>query len=152
MTGDKVDVEPIDWVVMGNNVYLESVDIEASAFTFSLRCALSARITFIFGQIGFQRAKAPATETYDSDEMGRTFQSVFAQVVLSVGQVVVFDFHGVNLRGVIKGISLLELAKHGDQRRREEPAATLGLLMDKTDLTFMKAADSAIKIKGSSKK
>jgi vesicle-fusing ATPase len=31
-SGDSVDVEPIDWSQMGNDVYLESIDIEVRGF------------------------------------------------------------------------------------------------------------------------
>ena len=30
IAGDSVDVEPIDWAALGNDVYMESLDIEVS--------------------------------------------------------------------------------------------------------------------------
>lgn len=125
--GDSVNVEPIDWSQMGNDVYLESIDIE----------------------IGFNKAKVQATETYNSDEMVRAFMGVFKDVVLATTQIIVFDFHGMTLKGKVTGLSLLELAQSKPGNRGPP---TLGLLMDKTDVTFMKEANSTIQIKGSAKK
>ena len=101
-------------------------------------------------QIGFNKAKAQATEVYNADEMTRAFMGVFKEMVLATSQIIVFDFHGMTLKGVVKGLSRVELAqKQGGQTGGP---GSLGILMDKTDVTFMKAADSAIQIKGSAKK
>ncbi|KAF8307621.1 AAA-domain-containing protein [Clavulina sp. PMI_390] len=125
--GDSVDVEPIDRSLMGNDVYLESIDIE----------------------VGFQKARVQATETYKSDEMVKAFMGVFNGIVLANGQILVFDFHGMTLRGVIKGLSRIQLAQ---QQGGSSGPGNFGLVMQKTDITFVKAADSSIKIQGSAKK
>lgn len=118
-------------------------------FVGSTHCLWSWRLSQA-AQIGFNKTKAQATEVYNADEMTRAFMGVFNEVVLATSQIVVFDFHGTTLKGVVKGISLLELAqKQGGQRGGP---VSFGLLMDKTDVTFIKAADSAIQIKGSAKK
>lgn len=91
-----------------------------------------------------------ATETYNTEEMTRAFMSVFKDVVVGTGQIVVFDFHGMTLKGVVKGLSLLQLAQK-QSGGRGSPIG-LGLLMDKTDVTFVKAADSTIQLRGSAKK
>lgn len=101
-------------------------------------------------QIGFNKPKTQATEVYNADEMTRAFMGVFKEVILATSQIVVFDFHGMTLKGVVRGLSPIELAqKQGGQRGRP---ASLGFLMDKTDVTFIKFADSGIQIKGSAKK
>lgn len=72
---------------------------------------------------------------------------------MSVDQILIFEFHGQTLKATVKAVSLLDLA---DEQRRGAPHGQryehLGILMDKTDVTFMKAPDSAIKIKSSAKR
>ena len=59
-------------------------------------------------------------------------------------------------KATVKGVSILELAD--EQRKGVAPGQRslnheyMGIIMDKTDVTFMKAPDSAIKIKSSVKK
>jgi vesicle-fusing ATPase len=88
--------------------------------------------------------------------MTRNFLKAFSGVVFAVDEILVFEFHGQNLKVIVRAVEVLELA---DEQRRggvpqSRPAghATMGILMDKTDITFIKAGDSAIKIKSSAKK
>lgn len=85
-------------------------------------------------------------EQYDPDEMARNFVKAFNGLVFGAGQLLVFDFHGQNLKGTVRGVQLVDMTE------RAGAAATLGLVMDRTDINFIKAADSLIKIKASSKK
>ena len=130
--GDETTVEPLPTPPHPSAPhYLESIDIE----------------------IGFLRRGAQATETYSADEMARNFVKAFSGIILAPGQFLVFDFHGQNLKAFVKGVGLLELAdeqrKGGQQGKRVD---NMGILMDKTDVGFLKAGDSTIKIKSSSKK
>lgn len=125
VTGDEVTVEPIPF----SPSYLQSLDIE----------------------VGFLRRGHEIAETFSADEMARNFIKAFSSIIFTAGQMLVFEFHGQNLRAQIKGLSVLELADA--QRRGGSGASTaMGVLMEKTDVTFMKAGDSAIKIKSSAKK
>jgi len=88
--------------------------------------------------------------------MAHHFVSLFNGIAISVGQIMVFDYHATNLRAKVTGVSLLELADEqthgggvGGKRYRN---VETGLLMDKTDVSFVKAADSPMKIKSSAKK
>jgi len=88
--------------------------------------------------------------------MAHHFVSLFNGIAISVGQIMVFDYHATNLRAKVTGVSLLELADEqthgggaGGKRYRNMET---GLLMDKTDVSFVKAADSSMKIKSSAKK
>ena len=83
--------------------------------------------------------------------MARAYIHAFNGLVFSPGQIVVFDFHGQNIKGVVKGISLVELAK-GGRHENTSASSNLGLLMDQTDVNFLKAGDSTIKLKTSAKK
>ena len=125
VTGDEVTVEPIPF----QPLYLQSIDIE----------------------VGFLRRGLEIAEAFSADEMAHNFIKAFSNMVFAAGQMLAFEFHGQNLRAHVKGLSVLELA---DAQRRGGSGAltTLGVLMEKTDVTFMKAGDSAIKIKSSAKK
>ena len=96
---------------------------------------------------------AQATEAFSADEMSRNFLKAFSGIVFAPGQLFVFEFHGQNLKALVKGVGILELAdeqrRGGQQGRRQD---NMGILMDKTDVGFLKAGDSPIKIKSSSKK
>lgn len=104
-------------------------------------------------EVGFLRPKIEVAEVFSMDEMSKNFLKAFNGIIFTPGQFFVFEFHGHNLKVTVKGLSLLELAdeqRHGgrDGQRQEN----MGVLMDRTDVGFLKAGDSAIKIKSSAKK
>ncbi|KAF9464799.1 P-loop containing nucleoside triphosphate hydrolase protein [Collybia nuda] len=135
ISGDSVTVEPLPQPPHpAAPSYLQSIDLE----------------------VGFLRRGHEIAEQFSADEMARNFIKAFNGVLMSSDEVVVFEFHGQNLKATVKGVSVLDLA---DEQRRGAPQGQrsvnheyMGILMDKTDVTFMKAPDSAIKIKSSAKK
>lgn len=107
-------------------------------------------------EVGFLRKGLDVAEVFNADDMARNFVKAFSGIVMSANEVIVFEFHGQNLKGTIKNVSVLELA---DEQRKGASAGSrpsthggMGILFEKTDVTFMKAADSPIKIKSSAKK
>lgn len=135
--GDQVSVEPLPPPPHPSALsYLQSIDVE----------------------IGFHKKGYENSEPFSTDDMTRHFLKAFNSIVMSADEFILFEYHGQNIKGVVKGLSLLELA---DEQRRNLPPGQratnhgrqhTGIIMDKTDVTFMKAPDSAIKIKGSAKK
>lgn len=115
--------------------YLQSIDIE----------------------VGFLKRGFELNQFFEADEMSRNFIKAFGGILMSTDEIMVFEFKGYNLKAVVKGLSVLDLA---DEQRRGMPANQglpayhyqQGILFDKTDVTFLKAADSAIKLKSSAKK
>ena len=111
-------------------------------------------------EVGFLQRNLSIAEEFSADDMGATFVRGFGGVVFTIGQILVFEYHGQNLRCVVKSVSVLELA--AEQRRGGVPGASHGLgggsqtdsgiVMEKTDVTFMKEAQSKIKIKSSARK
>lgn len=97
-------------------------------------------------EVGFWKRGHEVAEQYDSDEMSRTFIKAFNGLAFAAGQIVVFDFHGQNLKGLVKGTGLVAT------NQPRGGVGDMGILMERTDITFVKAGDSLIKIKGSSKK
>jgi vesicle-fusing ATPase len=103
-------------------------------------------------EVGFLRRGFEIAEQFSSDEMTRNFIKAFNGILMSSNQVIVFEFHGHNLKATIKSISILELADEQRGSAHGGHNQNVGILMENTDVTFMKAPDSQIKIKSSSKK
>jgi vesicle-fusing ATPase len=80
------------------------------------------------------------------------FIKAFNGIIMSSNQVIVFEFHGHNLKATIKSISIVELADEQQGSAHGSHHQNVGILMENTDVTFMKAPDSQIKIKSSLKK
>ncbi|KAJ7126428.1 vesicular-fusion protein SEC18 [Mycena crocata] len=130
VAGDTIPIEPCP----SPPNYLQSLDLE----------------------VGFLR-KTDSKEVYSADELTRNFLKAFNGVVLAVGQLLIFDYHGQNLKVVVKSLSVLELAEQqrGGGRRADygPDPQSFGVMMDKTDITMMKAADAnGLNIKSSAKK
>ncbi|KAJ3531815.1 hypothetical protein NM688_g7518 [Phlebia brevispora] len=123
--GDEVTVEPLPFIPS----YLESIDIEAA----------------------FMKRGNEIAESFSSDDMAHNFLRAYNGVMFTVGQFLIFEFHGHNLRLTVKGLHIVDpLDPKG--RKSVQAVTTSGVLMDKTDVMFMKAGDSPIKIKSSAKK
>ncbi|RPD66824.1 vesicular-fusion protein SEC18 [Lentinus tigrinus ALCF2SS1-7] len=120
LSGDTVTVEPMPQ----NPPYLESIDIE----------------------VGFMRRGLEIAEAFSADEMAKNFLRAFNGVVFAAGEILLFEFHGQNLKATIKGLQIVDLPG------QRSSATHFGILMEKTDVTFMKAGDSALKLKSSAKK
>jgi vesicle-fusing ATPase len=111
-------------------------------------------------EVAFLQRNLEIAEEFSADDMGATFVRGFGGVVFTIGQFLVFEYHGQNLRCTVKGVSVLELA--AEQRRGGVPGTAngpaggnrtdYGIVMEKTDVTFMKESSSKIKIKSSARK
>lgn len=124
--GDETTVEPLQV----SPLYLESVDLE----------------------IAFLRRGHEIAEIFDPEEMIRNFIKAFTGIVFAPGQLLVFEFHGHNLKVFVKSVMLLELADQQGRGQQAKRPQNMGILMANTDVVFIKASDSAIKIKASAKR
>ena len=88
-------------------------------------------------------------EAFSADEMAQNFLRSHNGVVFSVGQLLIFDFHGQMLKLQVVGLQTVELMNAPPSQGQSGQS---GVLMEKTDITFLKAADSSIKLKSSAKK
>ncbi|KAH7923664.1 AAA-domain-containing protein [Leucogyrophana mollusca] len=104
--------------------------------------------------VGFMKARYENKVPYSSDEMIVNFHNAFNGVVFAPGEILTFDFKGDKLKVFVTSMSLLELAdeQRGGAYLGGGSTSEMGILMDKTDITIIKAGDSAIKIKSSAKK
>ncbi|OCH95930.1 AAA-domain-containing protein [Obba rivulosa] len=125
LTGDEVTVEPLP----SPPQYVQGADIE----------------------VGFLRRGHEIAEQFSADEMAHNFLKAFSGIMVAAGEILVFEFHGQNLKGVVHNVNAIELS---DAQRRggPRPSGDYGILFEKTEVTFIKAPDSAIKIKSSAKK
>jgi len=131
--GDVVSVEPLDVRTLGNEIYLGSIDID----------------------LGFWNKRLEIAEQFSADDITKTFIRQFNGCIFSPGQVVVFEYHGQNLRGDVRGVQVVELAAMQRKGAPAEPSGhgnQFGILIDQTDITFLKAEGSLIKLKSSAKK
>ena len=121
LSGDQVSIQPLPAAL--SRAYLQSLDLE----------------------VGFLRPKLEIAEQFSTDEIASNFLKAFNGMIFGVGEFIVFDFHGQNLKAVVKGLNAVEM-------NGGSPVQGLGILFDKTDINITKAGDSLIKLKGSSKK
>jgi vesicle-fusing ATPase len=105
-------------------------------------------------EVGFLQRNLEIAEQFSADDMAAIFIRGFGGLIFTVGQISVFEYHGQNLKCVVKSVSVLELAV--EQRRGGGGGGAgrtdSGIVMEKTDITFLKDPTSKIKIKSSAKK
>lgn len=96
-------------------------------------------------QIAYWFEKNATPEAYDADELQRVFLRAYEGLILTLGQPLVFDFHGQNLKASVKGLHNLSLGGGAG-------AGRMGILTAQSEVNFVKDPASAIKIKSSAKK
>jgi vesicle-fusing ATPase len=87
--------------------------------------------------------------------MSKIFLKAFSGIIMAVGEAIAFEYRGVALKGTVVSLSVLELADEQRSRLRGGGGASRkdsGILMEKTDVNFLKASDSPIRLKSSAKK
>ncbi|EIW76291.1 vesicular-fusion protein SEC18 [Coniophora puteana RWD-64-598 SS2] len=112
--------------------------------------------------VGFIRKNYDAGgKPFSADDMTKTFLRAYAGVVFAPGEILTFEFHGEKLRLQVVGVRGLELADEQQLGRgggggggggASGAGGQMGILMEKTDVTMMKAGDSPIVIKSSARK
>jgi len=98
-------------------------------------------------EVGFVRRGVEVHEVFSSDEMAKNFIKAFNGILITAEEVMVFEFHGQNLKAVVKNVALLEVPGNPPPSLRNG-----GIMSSETDVTFLKAPDSLIKLKSSAKK
>lgn len=77
--------------------------------------------------------------------MSKVFLRSYDGLIFTPGQLLVYDFHGQNIKATVKGLHNLSLDGQGGGGR-------FGILTVESEINFMKDPASAIKIKSSAKK
>lgn len=106
-------------------------------------------------EVGFFRRGHEIAEQFSADDIAKNFLKAFNGIVMSAEEIIVFEYHGQNLKATVRSVSVLDLAD--EQKRGMPPTGQrmpqhVGILFEKTDVTILKAPDSLIKIKSSAKK
>ncbi|KAG5351183.1 hypothetical protein C0989_007616 [Termitomyces sp. Mn162] len=136
MTGDSVAVEALPSPPHPNAPpFLQSIDVE----------------------VGFARSASEIAEVFSADDMAKIFLKAYNGIVMAANGIIFFEYHGQFLKANVKAVSTLDLA---DEQRRGAPSGgsggqqpgNFGIIMDRTDVTILKAPDSKIKIKSSATK
>lgn len=121
LSGEQVPVQPVPSGM--KNTYVQAIALE----------------------VGFLKPRHEIAEQFSADEMAHVFVKAFNNTIFAAGEIVVFDFHGQNLKAVVKSLNGIDM-------NGGAPVEGYGILFDKSDVNFIKAGDSLIKIKGSAKK
>ncbi|TIC68428.1 vesicular-fusion protein SEC18 [Wallemia mellicola] len=106
--------------------FLESVDIE----------------------IGTNKKGYEPANPFNADELQTSFINAYAGLVLSPGQILVMDYHGINLKAVVRNTNVVALM----QDTSDPTLSQTGHIMDTTTINFSKEPASLIKLKGSAKR
>lgn len=134
--GDVVQAESYDPFAFGNSVYLGSIDIEVAYLS--------------KGEV--------APQAYDTDEMAKRFARAFENHIFTVGQLLVFEFRGMNMKATVRGVEVVELheiqqrgqnAQSGNQGAAHQSRSDRGILIAQTQINFSAAQNGGVKLKAS---
>jgi vesicle-fusing ATPase len=123
--GDQADVE----IIPENHIrdmYLSSLDIE----------------------IGFHKPSQQSSEQFSADDISRHFVRAYGGQIWGLHQAASFEYHEHALKAVVKGMQVLDLS----EKKANSLGVGMGILVEETDITILKAADSHIKLKASARK
>lgn len=123
LSGDQVPVQPLTFTPP----YLESITIEISLFR-----------------------KTDTTEI-SADDLTKHFIKIYSGLMFGSGEIFIFEYKGFNYRGNVKGLSVVELAAE-QLRGAGAGGSDMGVIMERTDVTFMKGEGGGLNLKSSAKK
>ena len=98
-------------------------------------------------EVSFLKRGFEIAEVYSADEMAKNFVTAFDGTIMTTDQLIVFEYHGQNLKGVVRFVDHLQVPGRPPPNMKRT-----GIVTKETDVTILKAADSAIKIKSSGRK
>lgn len=113
--GHDVVAEAFEPTSLGQGIYLHALDIE----------------------LDYLSRSQVAHGAYDADEMQAIFVRVFEHHILSIDQVLVFEFQGQNLKATVRGVHSVDTGA----------AHHMGVLLAQTQVSFFAAPGSTVPIK-----
>ncbi|CAO1614917.1 unnamed protein product [Parajaminaea phylloscopi] len=132
-TGHYVSAEVYDPLAVSPGIYLGGLDLE----------------------VGFLRSGTSSPEQFDTEEMAQNFLRAFDGHMFTQGQLLVFEFHGLTLMLVVKGVNVVEAGQVNSRGGSSGAPMTnmdKGILISQTEINFQKAAESQIRLKASGKR
>ncbi|KAG0047765.1 transport between ER and Golgi ATPase protein, partial [Gryganskiella cystojenkinii] len=131
----EIDVQPFDPSMDGHEVYLSTLEVEVGLFV-----------------------KNPEFRgEFDAKDMSRHFISVFNNQVLSVDQALVVEFQDVRLMAIPKNADLVDVdalqsgLRGPDGQQIHGRPGFRGVLTQQTQIQFVRAQDSSIKLRGAAR-
>ncbi|KAL7420309.1 transport between ER and Golgi ATPase protein [Cryptotrichosporon argae] len=92
-------------------------------------------------EVGFRLKRKETADLFDSEDMAAAFVSAFPNLPLTPLQQLVFDYKGHDLVARVRSVSTLEGSE-----------GQMGIIMEGTEIVFVKDPQSGIKLKNSSKR
>ncbi|VDC02103.1 unnamed protein product [Peniophora sp. CBMAI 1063] len=98
-------------------------------------------------EIGFAKRMQVQEAPFEADDLAKTFVRMYGGTALGNNQPFVMDYRGVPLTARVKALTTLMLPDSPSGARQDA-----GVVFEQTDVTFLKDANSPLKLKGSAKK
>ncbi|WRT63317.1 uncharacterized protein IL334_000222 [Kwoniella shivajii] len=92
-------------------------------------------------EVGFRLKRKETSDLFDSEDMAAAFNNAFPSLPLSPLQPLVFDYRGHELKASVRAVSTLDGNDGGT-----------GIIMEGTEIIWVKDPSSGIKLKNSSKR
>lgn len=91
-------------------------------------------------EVGFRLKRHETADLFDTEDMARAFTNAFPSLPLTPLQPIVFDYHGHDLKATVRNVATLG------------SAGSTGIIMEGTEIIWVKDPTSSIKLKNTSKR
>ncbi|CAO3634178.1 unnamed protein product [Cunninghamella blakesleeana] len=120
---------------------------------------LDVYLTVLRVEIDYRKKSAASTQEWDTEELAQVFNLSFSNQIFTVGQLLVFDFQGIQFLCTVVGLEVadfevLKASKRGEINARHDipkNEAHRGIFMHQTSVEFIKGQNSVIRLKGAKK-
>ncbi|KAI9300569.1 CDC48 domain 2-like protein, partial [Cunninghamella echinulata] len=120
---------------------------------------LDVYLTVLRLEIDYRKKSAASTQEWDTEELAQIFNLSFSNQMFTVGQLLVFDFQGIQFSCTVVGVEVadfevLKASKRGEiDAKHDKPRneAYRGIFMHQTSVEFIKGQNSMIRLKGAKK-
>ncbi|KAI8834492.1 P-loop containing nucleoside triphosphate hydrolase protein [Chytridium lagenaria] len=104
-------------------------------------------------QISFLKKGFEAKETFDGDDIAQVFLQSFKDQMFANGQSLFFDYRSITFNAVVMSIEVADMdtLRGAPRSDRPPPRSVRGILLDATSISFTRAPDSSIRLKGSAR-
>lgn len=96
--------------------------------------------------LSYARKTVQESSTLDTDDLTKLFLYSFDNHILTTDQIYLFEYQGTDILAQVVAMDQMDLTAPSQSKSL---SSKHGLLMKQTVISFMKAADSTIKLKGS---
>ncbi|KAI9295448.1 vesicular-fusion protein SEC18 [Neoconidiobolus thromboides FSU 785] len=123
----EVEVKPYYPQQLGNNIYLGSIDIEIQLY----------------------RKATEVNSELDVEKMAQIFIKNFKSHIFSNGQIFLFEFQGILFKLKVVAVHVVDLQSLGFENQESSGSkGNSGILLEQSNVKFLKASGSNLKLKG----